>query len=137
MNVYNTGDKIAMSKKKIKLEDIESVNPFKVPEGYFDNFTENMMSRLPDRIVVETKPISLWMRVKPWVYMAAMFAGIALMLRVFIGSPELISKSSNTLNLSSSAEIDEFYEYYEDQFVKTSYNEAIYLTMENFDWSED
>ena len=126
-----------MSKKKFKLEDIEPVNSFKVPEGYFETFTENMMSSLPDRVAPKEEPVTLWMRMQPWVYMAAMFAGIALMINLFVGSPESVTKSSDGLNLSSSAEIDEFYEYYEDQFVDSYYREAVYLALDDADWLED
>ena len=31
----------------------------------------------------KAKPVTLWSRLQPWVYMAAMFVGIALMVRVF------------------------------------------------------
>jgi hypothetical protein len=37
-------------KNKIRLEDISKNNPFKAPEGYFDNFG----SRMTDRILTET-----------------------------------------------------------------------------------
>lgn len=126
-----------MNKKKIKLEEMGGVNPFKMPENYFEDFTENMMSRLPERVSSEPQPVrSLWNRMQPFVYMAAMFAGIALMIRLFVGSPEAISRS-NTLNLSSSAEIDEFYEYYEEQIVKSYYRETAYLSSEDVTWSEE
>lgn len=62
--------------------------PFRVPDGYFENLTERIMDGLPE---VEEKPamkpvrISMWDRVKPWVYMAAMFVGAALIIRVATG----------------------------------------------------
>lgn len=31
-----------------------SKDPFRVPEGYFENFTSDLMSRLPERPVVQT-----------------------------------------------------------------------------------
>jgi hypothetical protein len=126
-----------MSKKKIKLEEIGNANPFQVPEGYFDGFAENLMSRLPDRVNDEPKTISLWTRVRPWVYMAAMFAGIALMIKLFVGSPELVSRNSSTLNLTSSAEIEDFFDYYENQYVNSYYNETFYLALEDVDWTEE
>ena len=120
-----------MSKKKIKLEEIGTTNPFQVPEGYFEDFAENMMSRLPKRVSETPRTISLWARVQPWVYMAAMFTGIALMIRLFVGSPESASKHSNALNLTSSAEIEAFYDYYEEQAVASYYHEAAYLVLED------
>ena len=50
---------------------------FRVPDGYFDNLNSAIMSKLPDYPEVErVAPLSVWQRVKPYVYLAAMFAGI-------------------------------------------------------------
>ena len=60
-------------------------NPgFKVPENYFDDFNKRMADMLPDVEItpVDVKP-TMWQRVKPLVYMAAMFAGVWCMLSVF------------------------------------------------------
>ena len=50
---------------------------FKVPAGYFEDFNKKMLEQLPEVEIteVDTKP-SLWLRVRPYVYMAAMFAGV-------------------------------------------------------------
>lgn len=57
---------------------------FKVPENYFDDFNTRMTRMLPD---VEITPIdikpTMWQRIKPFAYMAAMFAGVWLMMTVF------------------------------------------------------
>lgn len=55
-----------------------------VPEGYFEDFARRMADSLPPREapVLEFKP-SLWQRVRPYVYMAAMFAGVWCMLHTF------------------------------------------------------
>ena len=64
-------------------------NPFRVLEHYFDNFTEELMGKLPEKepLPFSTEP-TLWERVKPWVYMAAMFCGIMLSVRIFVGEPQ-------------------------------------------------
>ena len=56
-----------------------------VPEGYFENFALRMEQALPDRSDVwdESKQRSLWQRIRPYVYMAAMFAGVWCMLKMF------------------------------------------------------
>lgn len=57
---------------------------FRVPDGYFDNLNSAIMSKLPDYPEVErVAPLSVWQRVKPYVYLAAMFAGIWMMMKVF------------------------------------------------------
>jgi hypothetical protein len=57
---------------------------FKVPENYFADFNQRMAEMLPDVEItpVDVKP-TMWQRVKPLVYMAAMFAGVWCMLSVF------------------------------------------------------
>ncbi len=59
-------------------------NPFRVPDGYFENLTSEVMSRLPEKektIETQQEPTT-WTRVRPWLYMAAMFVGAALIIRV-------------------------------------------------------
>jgi len=53
-------------------------NPFTVPEGYFDHFRENVMQQLPEKEARTFKKqhITVWSRVKPWLYMTAVFAGM-------------------------------------------------------------
>lgn len=61
-------------------------NPFGVPEGYFDEFPEKMMNLIPkESDSPRTVDIGLWDRVKPWVYMAAMFVGLMFTARMFMG----------------------------------------------------
>ncbi len=57
---------------------------FKVPENYFADFNRRMTEMLPDVEItpVDVKP-TMWQRVKPLVYMAAMFAGLWCMMSIF------------------------------------------------------
>ena len=57
---------------------------FKVPENYFDDFNKKMAEMLPDVEItpVDIKP-TMWQRIKPLAYMAAMFAGVWCMMSVF------------------------------------------------------
>ena len=71
-------------------------NPgFKVPENYFADFNQRMAEMLPDVEItpIDAKP-TLWQRLKPLVYMAAMFAGVWCMMSVF-------SHFSNTSSMQS------------------------------------
>lgn len=57
---------------------------FKVPEGYFDDLQRKIIAELPSYPAKPSKPdLSAWQRMKPYVYLAAMFAGIWLMMKVF------------------------------------------------------
>ena len=57
--------------KKVGKEDV-----FRVPDGYFENLTSKETPA-----IIKREPTK-WERIKPWVYMTAMFAGAALIIRV-------------------------------------------------------
>ena len=48
-------------------------NPFMVPEGYFDNFSKELMNKLPEKEQTSApqETITTWQRIKPWIYYAA------------------------------------------------------------------
>lgn len=65
-------------------ETVGKKNPFKVPENYFETFRsaiENKLPPYPEKPV--ERRVSAWQRFKPYVYLAAMFAGIWCMMKVF------------------------------------------------------
>ena len=73
---------------------------FKIPEGYFDSFYKEMSDQLPPyKPMPEVLPISKWQRVKPYLYLAAMFAGIWMMMKVFYTASQ-----NATLNLENPPE---------------------------------
>lgn len=55
-----------------------------VPDGYFEKVYAEIGSKLPPYKEAEREvSLSRWQRVKPYVYLAAMFAGIWMMMQVF------------------------------------------------------
>ena len=65
------------------LSKIGRESGFKVPENYFEDFTKKMESILPEHeIIPEVKP-TLWNRLRPYIYLTAMFAGIWCMMWIF------------------------------------------------------
>ena len=78
-----------MGKEDNILRKVGTQNPFRVPEHYFEDFTQELMSKLPEKEPMQCllEP-TLWQRVKPWVYMTAMFCGIMLSVRIFVGEPQ-------------------------------------------------
>jgi len=95
--------------------------PFRVPDGYFEGFTDDFMRCLPKKTVTQTKVISFYDRLKPWLYMAAMFAGIIILFNV-------LSKTSGLYNderpVMSSLHVDvedgydaDFMEFFEEMYV--------------------
>lgn len=91
-----------MDKKHIDIENGGKISHgLTTPEGYFDAFKATMASRLPENINAEQPDIaervktSLWTKVRPYVYMAAMFAGVWCMTKMF----SLMKENNTTLNL--------------------------------------
>lgn len=76
-----------MKEEDTILSKVGTENPFRVPEGYFEQFADSLMERLPRQEAAPFVPKepTLWDKVKPWVYMAAMFAGAALIIRTASG----------------------------------------------------
>ena len=97
-------------------------NPYTVPEGYFDRFTEELMRQLPDKEATTPPEVKLWDRVKPWVYMAAMFVGLMFTIRAFVGNIQ----EGNDANLSDMS--DEYIESIVDQTMMDDYELYQYLT---------
>jgi len=117
-----------MSKKINSLKAIGNENPFKVPEGYFDGLTDRIMSQLPERISEPFQPISFWERAQPYLYIAAMFCGATLMINLLTRSPQRATASD--FNLLSLADMEDFYQYYEEQVTNSMYNDAIFIDVE-------
>jgi hypothetical protein len=82
-----------METKQNKLDELKGKNPFKLPEGYLEGLTEQIMSRLPDQIPETPKVISLYDRIRPLLYLAGVFVGLLLLFRVFI-QPDSLEKET-------------------------------------------
>ena len=106
-------------------------NPFKTPEGYFEHFHEQLMDNLPE-IEVTTNPstpVSLFERVKPLLYMAAMFAGIIFFVQ------GLMYIQNEKFSDSQMAATEEIYTDEADLFMASSlYNEyTLYSYLTTYD----
>ena len=98
-------------KKSDILSKIGRNSGFNVPENYFDNFAKEMENILPNhKVIPEVRP-SKWDRIRPYVYMTAMFAGIRCMMWIF---NDLTGNNGNKYNstivagFQSSENINEF-----------------------------
>ncbi len=107
-------------------------NPFAVPEGYFEHFPEELMARLPEKPVAAPEKITVWQRIKPWIYMAAMFCGLMFSIRVLVGP-----SSKQETPLLTSAEVEELPEEYLESILDYSlmndYEYYRYLTEADLD----
>ena len=73
-----------MKKENSKILEKLGKDPgFKVPDNYFNDFNSKLMESLPEVKITEEEKPTLWIKVRPFVYMAAMFAGIWLMMNIF------------------------------------------------------
>ena len=78
-----------MGKEDNILRKVGTKNPFQVPDHYFEEVVQEVMARLPEKAPVQPIPEpTTWQRIKPWIYMAAMFCGIMLSVRIFVGEPK-------------------------------------------------
>ncbi len=107
-----------MEKNGTKLNEIGRKHGMKVPENYFADFSEKMMEQLPERELPVAEPVTLWMRVRPWIYMAAMFAGIWLMMKMFttISSVESGQPESGMVAAEEQVINDELLDFYVDDY---------------------
>ncbi|MFA5651194.1 MAG: hypothetical protein WC914_08665 [Proteiniphilum sp.] len=128
-----------METKFNKLKEADKRNPFTVPENYFAQFNKEIMDRLPEKEYVPPQTVSLWDRVKPWVYMAAMFAGLYITINFLTKDTETpLSSSQDTFsaiseetpanNYWSTVHVteEEFYRYLEEQLVDDGYYDYMY-----------
>lgn len=89
-----------------------------VPKGYFEDFAARMAASLPVRPEIESEsrivamPRTPWQRIRPYVYMAAMFAGVWCMLKMFT----LMTAPADPLAIESYPELADALG--DEQFVK-------------------
>lgn len=109
-----------------RLNEIGKTNPFKVPAGYFESFSNNIMSQLPEKEKKNPQVVNLWERVRPWVYMAAMVTGVALVFNIFAHKPQpegIFSKDVKNIPIT---EIEDLNSYYQEKGAYVSYLDALY-----------
>lgn len=117
--------------KKETYKHIPGTDGTKIPENYFEEFAQRLESRLPEheQLVPEQAPRSTWQRIRPYVYMAAMFAGVWCMLKMFM----LMGASTETsLNIDENpalARVVEDEQFVEDYVIDDLSNWDIYNSM--------
>ena len=121
-----------MGKEDNILRKAGTGNPFRVPEHYFEDFTQELMSKLPEKeSMPEWSEPTLWQRVKPWIYMTAMFCGIMLSVRVFVGESD--KDEFPTISQTDAENLaDEEWEIMMDAIMMDDYTLYQYLTDADF-----
>lgn len=134
-----------MSEKKFRLDKENKMSlGMTVPEGYFEDFSRRMADKLPFNEAAETVKVeevvrrTWWQKSRPFIYMAAMFAGIWCMTQMFslMKTPSQTPLETNptmTAALNNQEFVDDYiyasvseYEIlddlYEEGFILSDYN---------------
>ncbi len=109
---------VMKEEKTYKFDEREPRRPFTVPEGYFENLTQNIMAALPEQESIYSTSIKVtpWMRIRPYLYAAAAFAGIFFCIKAAVG---ITSRNSQT-QLAQAQETTIYSDEYIDSFLETA-----------------
>lgn len=88
------------------LEKLGKEPGFKVPDNYFNDFNAKMMASLPEVKITEEEKPTLWVRVRPFIYMAAMFAGVWLMMNIFSLGKSSATGEQRAANISAGVAVE-------------------------------
>ena len=105
-------------KKNIRFDELEPRRPFTVPEGYFENLTQDIMAALPEQESLYSTRITVtpWMRIRPYLYAAAAFACIFFCIKAAVG----ISARNNAAQVAQTEETTIYSDEYIDSFLETA-----------------
>lgn len=104
-------------KQENKLKEVAgSKAPFMVPENYFESFKENLIADLPQYPAKPVAPqLSFWQKCKPYVYLAAMFAGIWCMMQIFHHAGGLATSQKPQTEMAEIYVEPDSYDFYIDE----------------------
>ena len=106
-----------MEKEKKILDSIaHTQNPFRVPENYFADFHLNMERQIAG-MNPKTKEISLFVKMRPWIYTAASVLAFAFCIQWYVSNMakfDELSAENNELEILQEAEATILYTYVDD-----------------------
>ncbi|MFO7791032.1 MAG: hypothetical protein ACQES1_02470 [Bacteroidota bacterium] len=94
-----------------RIDDIPKRNPFKTPEGYFNEFPEKLQDRINAN--KERQPANLLQALKPYFYFIAFFVALAFLFK--FGVDKLSSDFQNQEKTEQITENESL--YYEYEFI--------------------
>jgi hypothetical protein len=129
-----------MEKKRTILEELKGTHPFLVPDGYLEGLAGQVTSHLPEKPRREARRVSLYDRVRPWLYLAAVFAGLVFLFRTLVRPqgeedeirdepPFYVQTTPGATGTAFPEEDGEYLEYLELGF----YNNVLSEVMENME----
>ena len=108
-------------------------NPFTVPEGYFEQLTQQVMDKIPQAVTTEMKPvrkpakIAVMKRLRPWLYAAACICvGVFIAAIAFNDRSEVATPQPASQQIAVNEPTD--YNYYSDSYID---EEADYAMIDN------
>jgi hypothetical protein len=117
-----------MKEEDILKEKYGTENPFKVPEGYFEQFTANLMNQLPEQLETKKRKISslnLW-RIRIAGYAAAAcMAGVML-----VGISSYLKHQQHTIKLNHTEQHAEQYTFSEEEYIDDALDYALVSNQE-------
>lgn len=97
-----------MEKNSDKKDNLHTLYPYSVPEGYFDSLKANILHRIEeegdDAIQIEEAPRTWYQKMAPYLYLAAVMVGFVLLMRLIPTKESPV----NTLDNATSEVYDEF-----------------------------
>lgn len=107
-----------MKKEENIFDKCGSRRPFTVPQGYFENLTGNIMASLPHQDSESQGPVTvtMWMRIRPYLYAAAAFAGIFFCIKAAL----YISSRNSSVEMAQAQETTIYSDEYIDSFLETA-----------------
>ena len=129
-----------MNKKENTLDRLKGKQPFRVPDGYMEGLTNRIMESLPEPPVMEAESVSLVERIRPWLYLAAVFAGMGLFFKAIIGvdsaredtlsdtllvRSEVASASLEAIESEAAQEEADYLEYIEERYANYLLRESL------------
>ena len=129
-----------MNKKENTLDRLKGKQPFRVPDGYMEGLTNRIMESLPEPPVMEAESVSLVERIRPWLYLAAVFAGMGLFFKAIIGvdsaredtlsdtllvRSEVPSASLEDIESEAAQEEADYLEYIEERYANYLLRESL------------
>jgi hypothetical protein len=105
------------------LEQLKGKSPFRMPEGYLEDFARQISDQLSERTFEEPTKVSWKDRVLPWIYLAAAIAGLGLFFDVFNRNKEkaaadnyIATMSERSLSSYESEDGGDYLDYLETQY---------------------
>jgi hypothetical protein len=91
-----------MEKEKNILNSIPAANNlFKVPEGYFSDFSKNLEDKI-NSMQAKPKEVSLFKKMSPWIYAAASVLLAGFCVQVYLSKGSAIDQSDTTMAKNNS-----------------------------------